>query len=61
MLNDVPMHIGQSNVTPAEAVDQLLVIDPEFQDRNRAVINAEKAIKDYKHNIQSINKTSPKN
>ena len=29
VLDDVPMYIGQSNVTAAEAVSQLLVVDPE--------------------------------
>jgi hypothetical protein len=34
------MPIGQPNVASAEAVDQLHVIDPDFQGSNRAVINA---------------------
>lgn len=29
IFDDVPMYIGQSNVTTAEAVGQLLVVDPE--------------------------------
>ena len=29
ILDDIPMYIGQSNVTTTEAVGQLLVVDPE--------------------------------
>ena len=30
ILDDVPMYIGQSNVTAAEAVGQLLVVDSDL-------------------------------
>ena len=48
-------------VKKRQTIRKSLNDDPEFQDRNRAVVNAGKAIKDYEQNIPNINKTSPKN
>ena len=47
-------------VKKRQAIRKSLNDDPEFQDRNRAVVNAGQAIKDYEQNIPSINKISPK-